>query len=95
MSEISISETVQECLGIAQDSLAALKDAYAVDAVSYQGVRVEVVSLRAMTSDSLINVADRYIDLDQIKEDIQKTTRHDDPYRSFTGFGILDECDTP
>ena len=69
--------------------------AYAVDAVSYRGARVEVVSLRSMTSDSLINVADRYIDLDQIKEDIQKTLKHDDPYRSFTGFGILDECDTP
>lgn len=69
--------------------------AYAVDAVSYRGARVEVVSLRSMTSDSLINVADRYIDIDQIKEDIQKTMKHDDPYRSFTGFGILDECDTP
>lgn len=69
--------------------------AYAVDAVSYRGARVEVVSLRSMTSDSLINVADRYIDLDQIKEDIQKTSKHDDPYRSFTGFGILDECDSP
>lgn len=51
--------------------------AYAVNAVSYQGVRVEVVSLRAMTSDSLINVADCYIDLDSIKDRIQKgTTPH-------------------
>jgi uncharacterized LabA/DUF88 family protein len=49
--------------------------AYAVNAVSYRGVRVEVVSLRSMTSDSLINVADRYIDLDTVKEDIQKTQR--------------------
>lgn len=49
--------------------------AYAVNAVSYRGVRVEVVSLRSMTSDSLINVADRYVDLDTIKEDIQKTQR--------------------
>jgi uncharacterized LabA/DUF88 family protein len=67
--------------------------AYAVDAVSYRGARVEVVSLRSMTSDSLINVADRYIDLDQIKEDIQKNTKHGDPYRSFSGFGILDDRD--
>ncbi|MGF1541421.1 MAG: NYN domain-containing protein [Pleurocapsa sp.] len=67
--------------------------AYAVDAVSYRGARVEVVSLRSMTSDSLINVADRYIDLDQIKEDIQKNTKHSDPYRSFSGFGILDDRD--
>ena len=64
--------------------------AYAVDAVSYRGARVEVVSLRSMTSDSLINVADRYIDLDQIKGDIQKSNRHD-PYRTFSGFGILDD----
>jgi uncharacterized LabA/DUF88 family protein len=49
--------------------------AYAVDAVSYRGVRVEVVSLGSMTSDSLINVSDRYIDLENVKEEIQKTQR--------------------
>jgi uncharacterized LabA/DUF88 family protein len=49
--------------------------AYAVDAVSYRGVRVEVVSLRSMTSDSLINVSDRYIDLENVKEEIQKIPR--------------------
>jgi uncharacterized LabA/DUF88 family protein len=49
--------------------------AYAVDAVSYRGARVEVVSLRSMTSDSLINVSDRYIDLENVKEEIQKTPR--------------------
>jgi uncharacterized LabA/DUF88 family protein len=48
--------------------------AYAVNAISYKGVRVELVSLRSMTSDSLINVADCYIDLDTIKEDIQLST---------------------
>lgn len=47
--------------------------AYAVDAVTYRGVRVEIVSLRSMTSDSLINLADDYIDLSSIKEEIQKT----------------------
>jgi uncharacterized LabA/DUF88 family protein len=47
--------------------------AYAVDAVTYRGVRVEIVSLRSMTSDSLINLADDYIDLTNIKEEIQKT----------------------
>lgn len=46
--------------------------AYAVDAVSYKGVRVEVVGLRSITSESLIQIADRYIDLGQIKEQIQK-----------------------
>ncbi|MGL5872865.1 MAG: NYN domain-containing protein [Xenococcaceae cyanobacterium] len=64
--------------------------AYAVDAVSYRGARVEVVSLRSMTSDSLINVADRYIDLDQIKEDIQKSSKPGEQYRSFSSFGMLD-----
>lgn len=65
--------------------------AYAVDAVSYRGARVEVVSLRSMTSDSLINVADRYIDLDQIKEDIQKASKPQYNYRSFSGMGLVDE----
>ncbi len=59
--------------------------AYAVDAVSYRGIRVEVVSLRSMTSDSLINVADRYIDLDSIKEDIQKAPRAGYTYRPLSG----------
>ena len=65
--------------------------AYAVDAISYRGARVEVISLRSMTSDSLINVADCYIDLDQIKEDIQKNYKHGDCSHSFSGFGILDD----
>ncbi|WP_448525237.1 LabA-like NYN domain-containing protein [Parathermosynechococcus lividus] len=59
--------------------------AYAVDAVSYRGARVEVVSLRSMTSDSLINVADRYIDLESIREDIQKAPRTTYTYRPLTG----------
>lgn len=46
--------------------------AYAVNAIAYRGVRVEVVSLRSMTSESLINVADCYTDLDTIKHTIQK-----------------------
>lgn len=49
--------------------------AYAVNAVGYQGARVEVVSLRSMTSDSLINYADYYVDLSDIKEHIQKPVR--------------------
>jgi uncharacterized LabA/DUF88 family protein len=62
--------------------------AYAVDAVSYRGIRVEVVSLRSMTSDSLINVADRYIDLDAIKEDIQKAPRAGYTYRPLAGVAV-------
>ncbi|WP_071518234.1 NYN domain-containing protein [Geitlerinema sp. PCC 9228] len=77
--------------------------AYAVNAVSYKGARVEVVSLRAMTSDSLINVADRYIDLEAVKEDIQKGDRHhhqhhhpnpySDRYRSMSGMGMMDSAE--
>jgi uncharacterized LabA/DUF88 family protein len=64
--------------------------AYAVDAVSYRGIRVEVMSLRSMTSDSLINVADRYIDLDAIKEDIQKAPRSGYTYRPLSGVSLVD-----
>jgi uncharacterized LabA/DUF88 family protein len=58
--------------------------AYAVNAVSYRGVRVEVVSLRSMTSDSLINVADRYTDLENVKEEVQKTQRNNQGNLSVT-----------
>ncbi len=44
---------------------------YAVNAVSYQGVKVEVVSLGLTTNDSLLSVADCYIDLEEIKQNIQ------------------------
>jgi uncharacterized LabA/DUF88 family protein len=44
-----------------------------------------------MTSDSLINVCDRYIDLDSIKEDIQKTPRHPYTYRPLSGLGLVEE----
>lgn len=67
--------------------------AYAVDAVSYRGVRVEVVSLRSMTSDSLINVADRYIDLEMIKDDIQKTSRPIYAYRPLSDLSLMDQHD--
>jgi uncharacterized LabA/DUF88 family protein len=46
--------------------------AYAVNAITYKGIRVEVVGLRAMTSDSLVNVADRYTDLARLKPLIAK-----------------------
>ncbi|WP_460204501.1 LabA-like NYN domain-containing protein [Scytonema sp. NUACC21] len=47
--------------------------AYAVNAVAYRGVQIEVVGLGSMTSESLISVADCYTDLEVIKQDIQKT----------------------
>jgi uncharacterized LabA/DUF88 family protein len=46
--------------------------AYAVNTVAYAGVQVELVSLRSMTSDLLVNVCDRYIDLALIKDEIKK-----------------------
>ncbi|MDB9398938.1 NYN domain-containing protein [Microcystis aeruginosa CS-567/02-A1] len=55
--------------------------AYAVNAVSATGSRVEVVSLRALTSDSLIDVADEFIDLDRIKQYIQKDSHIGYSYR--------------
>jgi uncharacterized LabA/DUF88 family protein len=74
--------------------------AYAVDAASYRGVRVEVVSLRSMTSDHLINVADRYVDLEAIKDDIMKISRPQSSpttpaiasytYRPMTGVSAID-----
>jgi len=67
--------------------------AYAVNAVSYRGVRVEVISLRSMTSDSLINVADRYIDLESIKENIRKSARSSYTYRPLSGIAIAESSD--
>ena len=55
--------------------------AYAVNAVSATGSRVEVVSLRALTSDSLIDIADEFIDLDRIKQHIQKDSHVGYSYR--------------
>jgi uncharacterized LabA/DUF88 family protein len=46
--------------------------AYAVDRVTYQGVQVEVVSLRSMLSERLLNVCDRFIDFETLKHTIQK-----------------------
>ncbi|MBD1855955.1 MULTISPECIES: NYN domain-containing protein [Leptolyngbya] len=45
---------------------------YAVDHVSYRGVKIEVVSLPTMTSDSLIHVSDHFIDLTHLKPNIEK-----------------------
>ncbi|MBW4687182.1 MAG: NYN domain-containing protein [Komarekiella atlantica HA4396-MV6] len=56
--------------------------AYAVNAVSRMGDRVEIVSLRTMTSDSLIDVADCFIDLDSIKKYIQKDSNLGYSYRA-------------
>jgi len=51
----------------------------AVNAVSYRGARVEIVGLRSMTSENLINVADLYLDLEEIKAEIAKLTAINSP----------------
>jgi uncharacterized LabA/DUF88 family protein len=51
---------------------------YAVNAISYRGVKVELVSLRSMTSDHLINVADRFTDLADLQEAIRKYSNTSD-----------------
>ncbi|NEQ95758.1 MAG: NYN domain-containing protein [Cyanothece sp. SIO2G6] len=46
--------------------------AYAIDKVTYKGVQMEVVSLPAMTSDLLIDFADRYINLETLIPSIRR-----------------------
>lgn len=46
--------------------------AYVVNALSYKGIRVEVISYKPMTSDQLIEVSDKYTDLADIKDQINK-----------------------
>ncbi len=56
--------------------------AYAVNAVSSLGSRVEVIGLQTMTSDTLIDVADYFIDFDSIKQHIQKDSHVGYSYRT-------------
>lgn len=46
---------------------------YVAEKVSTQGVQLEIVSLKSMVQDSLLNCADRYIDLEHIQDQIRKT----------------------
>ena len=62
--------------------------AYAVNAVSRMGVRVEVVSLQTTTSESLIDVADCFIDLDSIKTYIQKDSNLGYSYRTVSNSNL-------
>ncbi len=45
---------------------------YAVEKISYCGAQIEIVSLRSMTNEDLINVADRYTDIGELREKISK-----------------------
>src|SRR6478736_6632415 len=49
--------------------------AYAVDKVAYKGARVEIAGFRSNTSPRLIDVADRFIELDAIIPEICKSDR--------------------
>ncbi|HJQ67619.1 MAG TPA: NYN domain-containing protein [Blastocatellia bacterium] len=51
--------------------------AYAINAVAYKGVRVELAGFRSNTSPRLIDVADQFIELDAHIDEITKAdTRH-------------------
>jgi uncharacterized LabA/DUF88 family protein len=47
--------------------------AYAINAIAYKGVRVELAGFRSNTSPRLIDVADQFIELDSHIEDICKS----------------------
>lgn len=49
---------------------------YAVNAVSGLGTKVEVIALRSMTDDRLVAVADNFIDILSIRNEIQKSPKH-------------------
>ena len=46
--------------------------AYALEALSQRGTSIEVVSLQSMTSDSLIDLADSYVDLADLRDEIKR-----------------------
>ena len=46
--------------------------AYALQVLSQRGTFIEVVSLQSMTSDSLIDLADSYTDLADLRDDINR-----------------------
>ena len=45
---------------------------YALEVLSRQGISIEVVSLQSMTSDSLIDIADLYVDLADLRDEIKR-----------------------
>lgn len=57
---------------------------YAVNAIAYKGARVEIAGFRNNTSPKLIDVADRFIVLDDIKDQISKTDQTDYAVEEFT-----------
>lgn len=64
---------------------------YAVNAVAYKGCRVEVAGFRSNTAPKLIDVADYFIDLGDIAEQVRKEWHHGPRYdeRELHGLGQL------
>jgi uncharacterized LabA/DUF88 family protein len=50
---------------------------YAMNAIVNHGVQIELVGARSMTHDTLINACDRFIDIAEIKLQIQKAEKTD------------------
>lgn len=46
---------------------------YVAEKISTQGIQLEIVGLKSLIQDSLLNYADRFIDLEQIQDQIRKT----------------------
>ncbi len=51
----------------------------AINALSYKGVKIEIISLRSSTCEHLINLADRFIDLAEIQDQIRKIPPQNTP----------------
>lgn len=66
---------------------------YAVNAVAYKGCRVEVAGFRSNTAPKLIDVADYFIDLGDIAEQVRKEWHHGHRYdeRELHGYGQMRE----
>jgi uncharacterized LabA/DUF88 family protein len=47
---------------------------YVAEKISTQGIQLEIVGLKSLIQDSLLNYADRFIDLEEIQEVIRKKT---------------------
>ena len=65
-----------------------------VNAASYRGVRLEVVSLRSITSDRLFNVSGGNINLDGVKVENKRANRSQSngyTYRPLTGLSVMEE----
>ena len=47
--------------------------AYVAQKISTQGLQLEIVSLKSLVQESLLSYADRFVDLENIQDDIRKS----------------------